>query len=407
MEYLNVTLYACSMIYAYKRRFDLISIIIHTFLFVAATLGIVYYNSDVYRTGLDSISFMPFFYLWVSFMILLYPLNTKQYNVEILSIKNTTILNYVFVFYSIIAIIPFIEVSIYLFHLISSGTFFVMAENYDDLANGLIGSTIDTTYSFVGKKLLVILNWSRFVLPILFFCNCIINGTRKKFVFVGLLVAMIVPSLHSMTQGSRNILFFSTAYIFLLFLFLRKAFATDTYKTLKMFLFIGGCLVAFGVLALTIGRFILGAKYGFDTVEEALYQYTAESVYNFNNQLWASNVSTDAFYTFLEPCNKLFGTNFINPLYNTNVKFWYFYSAPGFFYTDFGLIGSLIFMVILSKIICKYKIKNDASISFHSLIIWGMYLHFIGGCLFYNNVSSAPETLLFSLIFIFFSYRLL
>jgi oligosaccharide repeat unit polymerase len=317
-------------------------------------------------------------------------LNQKNY-----FISNQTLYKFIdkiLIFIIAISIIPFYETILYLINSIINGSFFVIAEKYDAVATGEEEAAFHL--SFIGKKLLIIMNWLVVANPILFYIYCQ-KGVDSKFIPVSFLVASYVPAFYNVALGSRTVLLYTTLYYIILYLFFRKTFNRSVEKFLLKESVLLISFVLIGLVGLTVGRFVMGEKFGGMTLYDALFQYTAESMYNFNNQMWHITQYSDGAYNFGRVLS-IFGINMYNPVPNQVVG-WFFYSVPGYAYADFGLFGGILYFIIIAFLMIKvFPITN--TMSFSTLMMWGLYLYVLSGSLFYINING--ESLLTTIILI-------
>ena len=168
---------------------------------------------------------------------------------------------------------------------------------------------------------------------------------------------------------------------------------------IKHYALIGGLILGVLIIALTVGRFVLGDKFsGQDgTALEFIAQYTAEPMYNFNNSMWHELNYTDGYFSFShflsdfgldENALKISENLYSHTKYT---KTWYFFTYVGNFFLDYGAMVTFIIIGMLSFLFC-YIIRRK-TISLSLFLLFALYVYMIANGLFYFPFVAAMDGL--------------
>ena len=152
------------------------------------------------------------------------------------------------------------------------------------------------------------------------------------------------------------------------------------------------------ISALSIGRYIIGYGAKSSDVGGFLYQYTCESMYNFNDNLYHENGRLNGFWTFYPIQQTLGLTDVKDDITSKRVYISKFLSSPNYiFYTyigefwgDFGALGAFLIVVLLSCFYCRYRPKETMYLE--NIVLLSIYMYMLGNGLFYYcyKISYAP-----------------
>lgn len=384
IEIFNFTFYA-GLLYLFRKRGILFLLFIISVWALSAFLGIFYSQSDVYRDGMFQLSFVPFIFLFTGFVISLYPfVNQKQ---EIYSINyngNAKILNAFSWFVVIISLLPFSELLYQFLQMFLSGKFLVLGAMYDDVAEGKEESLI--TLSLTATRLSAYVKSFK-VLSVVLLFYYLQKERMNKYLISGLLMVSFLPALYTLSIGGKTNLIYYILYIIGMYVYLRKTLSSTGEKIIKRFIVCILIVIVVLTIALSIGRYIIGMRYGGLDYNMFLFQYSAESMYNFNENVFHSNRTLNGFYSSLPLFRDLGLTDVTiadrRDFFSLKVSFpvQLFYTFIGVFYADFGAIGCLLLLGLLSFLFSR--IKASYNISLPNLVLLSTYIYMIVQGLFY------------------------
>ena len=121
-EYFNFALYVGLMLYLIVKKSKATALFIAGIWLFASFVGIFYYNSAIFRYSPHKLELMPFFFLFISFVILITPLINQKKDVQKLE-GNLAFVKIISVFYVILGIWPAFRVLIFLIESLISGQF--------------------------------------------------------------------------------------------------------------------------------------------------------------------------------------------------------------------------------------------------------------------------------------------
>lgn len=274
-----------------------------------------------------------------------------------------------------------------------------MAANYDDISAGNIQAF---QVSYISNRILVLLICMKLITPILFF-YVYQNVKVSKYLKIGLFIASITPAVNNMCNGGRVQTVFITLYYIALYLLFKKALNENAQKLLKkisLYIFV---VIGTAFIAMTVGRFVLGDKFGGGSALDFIFQYTSEGMFNFDNSLYYVKKSTDGLATSWTIMNH-FGLTDSLPVNYTDfltgrlgVPGWWFYTYIGDLYADFGFVGTLLWISTLSFVFLIIRMRRNMDIA--DLFLYSIYLHIVVNGLFYYPHKIAFEPIYAGIIF--------
>lgn len=383
MGFLNFVLFFIPLLYFYKQKKSIVAIYIVAIWTFSALVGIFYNSSEYKREGFYNTETLPFIYLAVCLYISLYPLLKQKDSVKEVSCS-TPLIEWIIIGIAVLAYEPFLEMVYNLIDFVISGRFYLLGANYDDFASQESESLIHLT------------KWAKFlcgyfrdfkVATLILFFYYLKRPYRKKWVLIGLFMASIIPMLFNICIGSKTEAIFYVVSFIGFYLLLKDIYAKETLKLLRK-LIVGISSTAFAVaLALSIGRYVVGSNYGDANTSDFLVTYTAESMYNFNENAFHENKKLYGFATMQPVLLSLGITNvsmddrrdYIRTQIQSPAHL--FYNYIGDFVLDWGLVGAILIILTLSIIFSKVKIGEDVSLS--NLFLFGIYVYMLFNGLFY------------------------
>ena len=395
MEYINATLYILLMRYCWKRRRCINLAVYYSFIWAfSACLGIIYVSSDYYRDGLYSTSLIPFLVLFVFFTISLLPFLYQRKDVNFVDGKIKW-LKLLMTFIGSISILPFMELLYNIIDLVISGKIMLLGAMYEDIANGETKRIVEL--SRLSGILYTYAKYFRLLSLVLFFYYINQRG-RNIYILVGLFMNSTLLLLNSLTIGNRTELVWYSIFFMSLYILFRKTFTKKTGLFVKRMTCYLGLFFLLIISALSISRYIIGYEAKSSDVGGFLYQYTCESMYNFNDNLYHENGRLNGFWTFYPIQQTLGLTNVKDDIISRRVYVSNFLSSPNYiFYTyigefwgDFGALGAFLIVVLLSCFYWKFRPKETMYLE--NIVLLSIYMYMLGNGLFYYcyKISYAP-----------------
>lgn len=403
MIYLNFALYGGLLLVLIKRANKInLSILIVSIWALSAFFGIFYIKSSLYREGRFPITMEPFIYLFICLIIAMIPFFRQRTGINKIICNNKFLINISYGF-AILSIMPLIESFFQFGRLIINGQFYMLGANYADVALGNTTSLIK--YSWFSERCMIVLNYFKLVTPILFY-YFVQNKSKNKTILTGLFSASFVPVLPSLAIGGKTQLTFFSLYFLGLFLFLQASLSYSSRKFIKKILIILGSIVASLIIALSIGRYIIGSEGSGSGPQEHLFQYFSESMLNFNQNAFHETQKLDGIQSAqpllltlgltnipLEERREFVSHKIYSPAH-------IFYSLFGDLYLDYGSSTTIIILIILAITFCQ--IKTEGNIMLYHLVLMGIYIFVMVNSLFYFSFKVSYDPIYGSILFAIF-----
>lgn len=404
MEYINVLLYLLLFIILYRRKCNKVAILATGIWLLSAVIGLLYVQMPVpiYKNALGhELTFAPFLYLFVCFFITLLPLLSSREDVCVIYTTKKHLLYPFLWVLAVCALFPFLESLFYLIKLVITGQFMTMAANYDDISAGNIQAF---QVSYISNRILVLLTCMKLITPILFF-YVYQNVKVSKYLKIGLFIASITPAVFNLCNGGRVQMVFITLYYVALYLLFDKTFNEKSRHLLKktaVYLFV---VIGVVFISMTIGRFVLGNKFGGGSAMDFIFQYTSEGMFNFDNSMYYVKKSSGGLATSWTIMNHLGLTDNLPVNYvefmtgKLGIPGWWFYTYIGDLYSDFGFTGTLLWISIFAIFFSLIRMRKQTNIA--DLFLYSIYLHIVVNGLFYYPHKVSFEPIYAGIIFFF------
>lgn len=404
MEYINVLLYLLLFIILYRRQCNKVAILATGIWLLSAVIGLVYVQMPVpiYKNALGhELTFAPFLYLFVCFFITLLPLLSNKEDVRVIYTTKKHLLYPFLWILAVCALFPFLESLFYLIKMVITGQFMTMAANYDDISAGNIQAF---QVSYISNRILVLLICMKLITPILFF-YVYQNVKASKYLKIGLFIASITPAVFNLCNGGRVQMVFITLYYVALYLLFNKTFNEKSRHLLKktaVYLFV---VIGVVFISMTIGRFVLGNKFGGGSAMDFIFQYTSEGMFNFDNSMYYVKKSSGGLATSWTIMNHLGLTDSLPVNYvefmtgKLGIPGWWFYTYIGDLYSDFGFTGTLLWISIFAIFFSLIRMRKQTNIA--DLFLYSIYLHIVVNGLFYYPHKVSFEPIYAGIIFFF------
>lgn len=325
---------------------------------VGAILGIIMCNHPLFKTsgnsGYQPLNILASIYLLVGIFILFYPIivakNDPSPQIASINVKNFKILSCFLITISTIYCLfcfPYITKSINAIDFVAYKDE-IMEEGGLDISGG--NPVLEKLFYFQ------ILLRSYIVF---FFCYSLayIKGVRILKILLGLM-SFLPALLHSLAAAHRNIIVFIVFYFIVGFVLFYKRYSSKTKRSfLLAFVLLSSIVVTITVYYAFL-RFS-GHNSGIDSfVEYSLLRYAGEPFVNFHTMMWGNDDLLYGNKCFPE-VRSLLGMSYIPPgsirevMSSSRYIIYYFYGIIGNFYMDFGPIGTMVLLIIISFIFCR------------------------------------------------------
>lgn len=353
--------------------------------FISALTSIYFFYNGTY--DYHKLNITPIFFAFTCIVITFLPIiqydNTpKKYIKD--NQKTYSIVYYTLIFFSLIAIEPFLENIIHLPSILANQN--ALADIYSSRAEG--DSTNYEYLSWIGRKFFWINFLLKDIIPILLFYYLAKWNKYDKRIIIGTSMSILNPIIHSFALGGRSNIINSAFYLIFVYILFRPYLKKYTRQTIDKVLIIGGSGIVFAISAITIARFA-SSEYSID-IWTWVSLYTGEGILNFCVDLWPLDKTCNGDNTFLMVRYFLGLTDNIDieSIRATRdvlgVRNLVFYTYLGTIYYDFNKIGTFIFVSIFSLLFCKVCKPKFGGIKLGQLI----YLSILGkvimmGVMFY------------------------
>lgn len=387
---LNFLLYFLTFLYTFKRNKNLSP---YNFIWllwtICAFMGILYYYSDecydYYKKGL---TILPFVFIYICLIISTKPF--KKAETKLIDFKHHKFLEFYKFLIAIAAILPFIEIVI---HISKGVNWAIIMEAKNDLEMRQYYNA-RWFLSWFGARCLSVCTLNHLLTPILIFHSLIVKKTNK-YILTGLILAEINCILINFLQGGRYIAIQSGIIYCYLFFFFKNYLSCQTIKYVKLFsIGLLSILLSF-ITTITIMRYGETSDYANRTVLGSLYQYSGESMINFNQDMWYENTDISKNFSYRNFSEKVFGSK--PQEINMTSRNYVYYTIFGELYLQFYLF--LIPILLFISIFLTYKIGCKKYLKLDSVIIIALYSYFITNGIFYNIYKNYWIELIITIIF--------
>lgn len=395
MEYFNAVIFSLLFAFCWAKRKSLNLAVLYSLIWAfSACLGIVYASSEYYRNALYPTSLLPFLFLFILFFISLVPFLQQQKDLRYVDGKIKW-LELLMVFIGAISVIPFLELLYHIIELVISGKIMLLGAMYDDIATGESKRIVELSRL---SSLLYTYAKNFRLLSIVLFFYYINQSNRKKYILVGLFLNSTLLLLNSLTMGNRTELVWYSIYFVSLYILFRKTFKERIGLYVKRMICYLGLLFILIITILSFSRYVIGYGAKSSEVGGFLYQYTCESMYNFNDNMYHERGHLDGFLTFY-PIQKSLGLTNVKDDNQSRLSYvskylsspaHIFYTYIGDFWGDFGASGAFFIVILLSCFYWRYRPKETMYLE--NIVLLSIYMYMLGNGLFYYcyKVSYAP-----------------
>lgn len=372
---INFLLYFILFYYNWKRKksgWFIAAPIIAVFL-ISAFCSFFYYDSDLYKILSEkkfknSLSFTSLIYLFICFYIYIYPLVSYK-RFKYIYYPQFGKVDFLFIFFIIvglISIIPFFESLSYL----SKMTVVDMADNYEESRTDVVD--IRSYFSPIGRICNGIVSWFQYIMPLGFFY--LINKNRKWYWCLFVLMGTLCPMFSSMIRGGRGPLFQVLCIFLFNFIIFYNTFSPKVKKITIRIVLTAIAIIAFILIIMTFSRYEGETNYAIDQI----FRYLGEGFVNFAETGWyvtehsyGKSIFNGTGYTFLKDLLPIFEARDYDVLGNLlHIRMYVYYTVMGDAFLDFGLIGGIVFFILLSYLFMSYTHKTGR---FSSLILLNLY----------------------------------
>lgn len=366
--------------YFYQRKkkvFDIGSIILLTWI-VGSMGSLYYYTFEVAYLSYYKITLFPLIYLFICNLIIFKPFLKADYsNYKTVRTYNLRkVLTAISIFFSIIGIPAFINAILKLSSFSLAGA--ALAEMYaldEDKVSLIFSPTIKPFYS-------IMRHFVNFIIFLFFYS---LTKKNNRLLSIGLGLNVMTFFLVSLLSGSRGgILSLLLSCVFFAF-FMRYMFSTKVYKFIMKLATIVIIILGLGVSAISISRLSdMSNRKGRELLmDQWISQYAGEGIIRFDNTIWHIDNHLHGYqnlpvlvslvdYRVKDLDNVV---NICEP--KVKIPITVFYTYVGDLVMDFGKVGALIAVIVVSFII-RYLIRpNRKGISIYHLIILNYFFVYI------------------------------
>lgn len=382
MEFVNVLVFTLLFLLVWRQSSQLYPLYIVGIWLFSSLIGILYIQSDVYREGVDKTTIIPFVFLAFCLLISLLPFIFQKHDVKVILFPEK-IVKYYIVVMGVMAIIPLWEITFGIIKLIVDGQFLMLGAMKDDVATDNADALIKV--SGISESFLWRLNATKIInMVVLFYCLQRRDINAKYIICI--FIVSLLPALNSLRFGSRTDFVFFALAAFGMYLYLKDSFDKERKKIIKRTGIIFSSVLLAIMLAISIGRYIVGQQMNKSDVGDFLYQYTAESIYNFNDNIYHEKRTANGLDTMFPVYQDL-------GLVSKNVERRYvlgtkikgathiFYSYIGDLCIDWGKGTTVLILLLLAFIIGFFNRKTNIPLS--AMCILALYMYLISNGLFY------------------------
>lgn len=278
MLYINLSLYLILFIYYIRKKIGIINLFPFSIWTTGAICAIFYSNSHLYY-GLKDFSLFPFLYLFLLFFIFFQGIKVDKIE-KVETCKSPFIIPLI-VIIAISAYLPFFEMVL---NMLNGGVDFA---NIADVKDAYYAGDIDPrkVFSSIGSKFYSISMYTMFVTPIFFFYYIIKVQRTRKYIILGLILAILNPILFNISIGGRGVLIWVMMYFTLIYFFFMNLIPRTYNRFIKKSLIVVIVIVVAIFILMTILRFS-SDKYSDYLISEWLFRYFGESFCNFDIECW-------------------------------------------------------------------------------------------------------------------------
>lgn len=388
----NLILYVILGLFLIKLQASTISKLIVTIWIFSAFASILFYAvfPSQYRFY-SNLSIYALVFLFICFTANLIPISRLK-NPKRLK-GNRRLLYFLALFICAIGILPFIGNSIYfLTHITTMNTF---ADNY--------GEDVSVLSGFIGTL-------GRYTIYLRLFAPCLffyfLRYYKKRWgVCVGLLCCSLNAIIANLNNGSRYIFVVDTLYIFCVYLYFRETIPQTIVRKTKV--------VGLSIFIVFVAVFTSISKAKNDDItqenatEMSYSLYGGESFLNFSTLMWNKSKETNGdntFYIF----KYLLGDypsehrNWTRLSRFSGVPANIFYTYIGDLYMDFGAVGALIIVVLMTLLLIFFVYKANKTSNIYYILWIGFFLRIlVSGFTYWPYLNGGPELVYTPLVILF------
>lgn len=338
---------------------------------ISALAGIIYCQIP-YIAFFYKIEFLPFLYLFLCFCISILPFkNFSEKNIiRGRIICNPLILKILIYAIALCSFEPFLEILIIIAQRGMGG----LADIYIDSEEGF-----DPKYffSFVGRYLYTIEDYFKFIAVPLFFLYLNTKNVRK-WIIIGLVCAILTPTLFSLANGHRFYLITVGLSILFNYILFRGTISDKHKKMLKKYFYVSLAFLSIMFISISVSRFGKGSDYaleGYGTGYQFV-RYLGESHGRFNSDIWHQTRLTKGknswlgyYGTFQKKKQMDIRERNNTTGFMSNVFFTYI----GDLCMDYGKTTTIIIITITSLLFCCLARNFKRHISLCQIIIINLY----------------------------------
>lgn len=355
----NFLAYLWMFIHIYKKQGGFtVNAWAYCFFAIIAFLGLLVYNTDYYAWGpsnewgsriRNEMSFIPLALVFLGFYIYYYSIKNVNSN-EINSIVPLAKWADNWLYYFNIALMLGV-IAIY------GGTAAAISDLNDAYATSRGDDSI-TSQSTIGSYMRIIcagLGYFQIIYPFYLLSKNKKKDTNRALVFF--IIMLVCRYIESKIAGSRGMIFFLFADLFMAYIIFKNMLPTKTKKRLIVGAICALSIFASLVLAISIARF------GSTDFAMWIVSYFGEPFLNFPLIYWKPPFFMDG-----ELLAGIFTGESVSSY--RGFDFYYFKTLFGFLYLDFATFGALLFLVTLSLLQKKILGKVQNEITLYQMMVY-------------------------------------
>ena len=357
-----------------KKSIDIGSIILLTWI-IGSWGSVYYYTFESAYLSYDKITILPLVYLFCMNLLLFIPFLKIDFiqlkSIELYNLRK--VFNVLSCFFAVISIAPLIDCCSKLASFSFIGAALADMYESDEDKSKLI-------FSPMIKPLFSIMRHFTVFIYFLFFYQL----TRKKYnilIIIGLGSGILTFLLFSLLCGSRGGIVSTLLACAYFFLFMKNMMRPKLIKCMTYFAYlIVGCLIL-GISAISFSRLSnMNDQSGRELLmDHWISQYAGEGIIRFDTTIWNLDAHLNGtqtlpyLYSYVNPDVKDVETYAPKAEYTIKTPVTVFYTYIGDIMIDFGIIGTIIVVLIMHLVIRFLSEVKKGKISFYHVILLSFF----------------------------------
>lgn len=377
-----------------KKRYTL-SVI--TIIWAISSLAGIIYFLNPFMAFFYNIEFVPFLYLFLCFCISILPFKylSEEKTEKTVYLCNPIIFKGLVFVIAVCSFEPLVEILVIIVQRGLGG----LADVYIESEEGF-----DPKYffSFVGRYLFTIEEYLKFIAIPLFFLYLTVEK-KKKWILIGLICGILVPTLFSLANGHRFYLITVGLSFLFNYYFFRKKLSLSIKAQIRKMSIIALSLTSIMFVSISISRFGKGSDSDLEGYG-ATYQfirYLGESHTRFNSDIWHQKRLTEGknswlgYYGNFEKKKQMdIRERNLTTGFTSNVFFTYI----GDLCMDYGKITTIVIISLTSLIFCFFAKMPHRDMTLSGIIMINLYANILLFGFTYFIYKNGIMSMVYSLI---------